>query len=280
MAVDLHLHTHHSDGTWSPAELVKHSIKLKLRHIAITDHDTVFGIDEARAQANGDLEVIPGVEINTCAETGQKNKKDIHILGYFFDHRDRKLLEVLSEQRNARLHHVQQLIRQLNEAGVGLTMAAIEQFSQGGAIGKAHLAKAMVSIGAATGITDAYERYLSKSSPFYIHRESVDPKTAVEAIVNAGGIASLAHPGKGEHIFALITQLQAFGLGGVEVYHRIHSVHTVQRLIRFANKNNLLMTGGSDCHGPYEGSPPSVGSIAVPLEVVSKLRFAAKVPAG
>jgi len=277
MTVDLHLHTHHSDGTWSPTDLVKHAIKLKLRHIAVTDHDTICGIDEARAQAKGDLEVIPGVEINTCAETGQRNKKDIHILGYFFDHRDRKLLEVLSQQRNARLHHVQQWIKQLNEAGVEVTMSAIEEFSQAGSIGKAHLAKAIVAIGAATGITNAYDRYLSKSSPFYIHRESVDPKTAIETIVNAGGIASLAHPGKGEHIFELISEMQRFGLGAVEVYHRIHSVQTVQRLIRFANKNNLLMTGGSDCHGPYEDSPPSVGSIAVPLEVVSRLRCASKV---
>jgi 3',5'-nucleoside bisphosphate phosphatase len=276
MTVDLHLHTHHSDGTWSPKDLVEHAIKLKLKHIAITDHDTIAGIDEAIDAAAGRLEIIPGVEINTIAVAADGKRKDIHILGYHIDPANNVLASLLERQRQARLDHVQAVIDRLAAAGMDLTLQAIREFSGTGAIGKAHITKAIVASGLADDIVSAYAKFMSKTSPFFVPRQSTSPAQAIAAIDAAGGIASLAHPGKGEAVFALLTDLQSDGLKAVEAYHRMHSVPVIKRLIRFANKNNLLLTGGSDCHGPYEDCPPSVGSISVPLEVVTKLKAAVR----
>ncbi len=271
MAIDLHLHSTHSDGTWPVADLIEYAVKQKMRYIALTDHDTVSGVKEAQALAGGRLEVIPGVEINTNAVSGQKKKQDIHILGYFIDPDNRRLNEVLKKQRDARIDHVHEVIKKLNDANVPLTMEGILKFTEGGPIGKAHITKAIVEAGGADNIKDAYDRFMSKTSKFYIPRASMSPKEAIEAIRQAGGIASLAHPGNGEQAITTLTELIEYGLEAVEVYHRIHSVHTVQKLIRFANRRHILITGGSDCHGPYEECPPSLGSISVPLEVVTKL---------
>lgn len=272
MTVDLHLHTNHSDGTWSPQEMVRYAINIKMRCIAVTDHDTISGISEAEAAANGRLEIIPGLEINTNAESGQKKKQDIHILGYFVDTTNKFLLDVLKRQRDARLEHVETVINRLNKAGIPLSMEGIQEFTEGGPVGKAHITKAIVAAGGADNIKDAYDRFMSKSSEFYVPRQSATPQLAIEAIRKAGGIASLAHPGNGEQAIQTLTELMKHGLQAVEVYHRIHSVQTVQRLIRFANKYDLLVTGGSDCHGPYEECQPSLGSIKVPFEVVTALQ--------
>src|ERR1700733_5853411 len=129
MSVDLHLHTHHSDGTWSPADLVEHAIKLNLQHIAITDHDTIADINEAIDAAAGRLEVIPGVEINTIAVADDGQRKDIHILGYHIDRSNVVLSRLLECQRQARLEHVQAVIDRLAEARLHLTMEAIKEFS-------------------------------------------------------------------------------------------------------------------------------------------------------
>ena len=271
MSIDLHLHTNHSDGTWSVEELIEHAVKLKMRYIAITDHDTVSGISPAMQAAAGRLEIIPGVEINTNAVSGEKQKQDIHILGYFINPTEQNLNAVLKQQRDARLDHVGEVIKRLNKANIPLTMEKILSFTDGGSIGKAHITKAIVAVGGADNIKDAYDRFMSKTSEFYVPRNSMSPKAAIEAIRQAGGIASLAHPGKGEQAITTLSELLTYGLGAVEVYHRIHSVQTVQKLIRFANRNGLLVTGGSDCHGPYEDCPPSLGSISVPPDVVTKL---------
>jgi predicted metal-dependent phosphoesterase TrpH len=271
MTIDLHLHTNHSDGTWSPQEMVQYAIKSRMRCIAVTDHDTISGISEAEAAAGGRLEIIHGVEINTNAESGQKKKQDVHILGYFIDKTNTFLLDLLERQRNARLEHVETVIRRLNLAGVPLSLEGIREFTEDGPIGKAHITKAIVAAGGADNIKDAYDKFMSKSSAFYVPRQSARPQQAIEAIRAAGGIASLAHPGNGEQAINTLNDLMKDGLEAVEVYHRLHSVQTVQRLIRFANKHGLLVTGGSDCHGPFEECQPSLGSIKVPFEVVTAL---------
>jgi 3',5'-nucleoside bisphosphate phosphatase len=276
MTVDLHLHTHHSDGTWSPKDLVEHAIKLKLQYIAITDHDTIAGINEAIDAAAGRLEIIPGVEINTIGVADDGKRQDIHILGYHIDRANKVLASLLERQRQARLDHVQAVIERLAQAGMQLTLETIKEFSGPGAIGKAHITKAIVASGFSQDIVQAYEKYMSKNSPFYVPRQSASPLEAIAAINASGGIASLAHPGKGEAVFTLLADLQKNGLKAVEAYHRMHSVPVIKRLIRYANTNTLLLTGGSDCHGPYEDCPPSLGSINVPIEVVTKLNAAAR----
>jgi predicted metal-dependent phosphoesterase TrpH len=270
MQADFHLHTHYSDGTWSPKELVEHAVRLKLTHIAITDHDTTDGINEAIEAAQGRLEIIAAVEINTIRQEPDGRHKDVHILGYFIDQRNKKLQNLLSRQRQARQNHIEKLVANLNAAGQPITMEMIRGCAGPGAIGKAHITQSMVDCGMAESIMEAYEKYVSKESPFYVARESVSPQEAIAAINDSGGFASIAHPGKSPKMLAYILDLKNAGLAGVEAFHRMHSVDLVRQYIRFANRHSLIVTGGSDCHGPYQEYKATAGSIALPKEIVKK----------
>ncbi len=146
MQADFHLHTHHSDGTWSAKELVEHAVKLKLTHIAITDHDTTHGINEAIEAAQGRLEVIAAVEINTIRREPDGTHKDVHILGYFIDQRNEKLQNLLSRQRLARQDHIEKLVANLNAAGQPITMEMIRSCAGPGAIGKAHITQSIEKV--------------------------------------------------------------------------------------------------------------------------------------
>jgi predicted metal-dependent phosphoesterase TrpH len=275
MTVDLHLHTTHSDGTWRPSEMIEQAIKLKLTCIAITDHDTTDGINEGRAAAAGRLEIINGVEINTRGELKDSLKQDVHILGYFIDPTDSKLNDLFKRQQNARVAHVEQVIKKLDAHGIHVSMESIRAFTDGGPIGKPHITKAIVAAGGASDIMEAYEKFMSKKSAFYVPRNSVTPAEAIHAIRAAGGIASWAHPGDGEHVKDMVKELISYGLGAIEAYHQMHSVETTQSIVALASDFGLLVTGGSDCHGPYEECPPSIGTVTVPEEVVAKLKAAA-----
>lgn len=270
MQADFHLHTHHSDGTWSPAELVEHAVKLKLTHIALTDHDTTYGINEAIEAARGRLEVIAAVEINTIRREPDGTHKDVHILGYFIDQMNEKLQVLLARQRQARLTHVEKMVASLNAAGHPLTMKMLSEKAGLGAIGKAHITQCMVECGMAEDLMEAYEKYVCKESPFYVLRESASPQEAIAAINEAGGFASIAHPGKSPEMLEYILSLKRDGLAGVEAFHRMHSVDLVRQYIRFANRHQLIVTGGSDCHGPYKEYKATAGSVALPKDIVKK----------
>lgn len=272
MVVDLHLHTDHSDGNWSPKEVVERAVELKLRHIAITDHDTMDGVAEAQAAAAGALEVIPGIEINTvwCGEDGFE--EDVHILGYFLDKSDSTLKTLLERQKQARIRLVEETIEMLNGLGIHMSVDDVREYAGRGSIGRPHITQAIVKCGGAANVSEAYERFMVRTSPQYVKRQSVSPIEAIKAINAAGGISSIAHPGKSKRIQAVILALKRHGLEGIEVYHRRHTVDLVRSYIRFANRNGFAITGGSDCHGPHGEHKASIGSISVPLEVVTNLR--------
>lgn len=271
MTIDLHLHSHHSDGTWAPQDLVEHAVKLKMKVIALTDHDSTDGVREAIDVAAGRLEIIPGIEINTIWKDPDGAVQDVHILGYYIDVNNENLKQILKRQRQARVDHLEECINLISGAGVPLTREKVQEFAGAGAIGKAHITKAIVNVGGAVDIHEAYERFMVRSSPYYAQRRSVSPFEAVAAIVRAGGVASIAHPGKGEKIRSLILELKEHGMQAVEAYHRTHSGDTVRSYIRFAHVNGLMVTGGSDCHGPYEGYQSTMGSISIPKDVMRAL---------
>ncbi|MBI2810218.1 MAG: PHP domain-containing protein [Candidatus Melainabacteria bacterium] len=273
MSIDLHLHTHHSDGTWSPTALVNHAISISMKHIAITDHDSVEGIKEAEKAANGKLEIIPGIEINTIHINDSGKREDVHVLGYFIDPQNSDLLKVLQRQQDARTQHVYDSINAVAALGIEITADSVQRHAGLGSIGRAHITMAIVEAGGAKDVNEAWEKFMIRTSEHYVPRNSVSPLDAIRAINAAGGIASIAHPGKEAHIDALIMQLrEEGGLGAIEAYHRIHSPELVGHFIEFANKHGMLITGGSDCHGPFEDYAPVVGSISVPPEVLQKLR--------
>lgn len=277
MAVDLHLHTHHSDGSWSPRQLVEEAIKLRFRHIAITDHDTTAGIAEATEVAGDQIEIIPGIEINTVLKRDGQDDFDVHILGYFITAGHSALEAVIAKQQEARLRLVDDAVVKLNSLGINLTHEAVRECAGEGSIGRPHITKAIVQVGGARSITKAYERFMDRNSEDYIARFSVTPQDAIKAITEAGGLASIAHPGKGDEICQTILELKEAGLHGVEAYHRSHGIKLVKRYIKFATANKMLVTGGSDCHGPSHGYPASIGSIRVPLDVLYSLRGAVAV---
>lgn len=271
MPVDLHLHTHHSDGTWTPTQVVNRAIELRLKHIAITDHDTTAGIEEARLAAGEQLEVINGIEINTVWTDGVE-KEDVHILGYFIDPDNADLHQLLDKQQSARMQLITDTITKLGEYGINLSLEKIRSFAGIGSIGRPHITQAIVAAGGAADVNEAFAKYMNRSSPFYVARNSVAPIEAVKAIVSAGGLASVAHPGKSKNIEKIILQLKTVGLSAVEAYHRRHNLDRVKHYLKFARQNQLVVTGGSDCHGPFEQYPASIGSVSVPLEVVRNLR--------
>lgn len=272
MTVDLHLHTHHSDGTWSPTELVARAVELGLTHIAVTDHDTMAGVEEAEAAAAGRLEVIPGIEINTVWTGSGGREEDVHILGYFVDRTSRCLKQVLQRQQQARLNLVTDTIAVCSGMGIDITLDSVRRCAGVGSIGRPHIAQAIVVAGGAADVNEAYERFMVRGGPNYVKRTNISPDEAIDAITACGGVASLAHPGKGDEIKKIILELRSCGLKAVEAYHRRHSLDLVRAYIRFANRHGLAITGGSDCHGPYGDHRASIGSISVPLDVVTGLR--------
>jgi predicted metal-dependent phosphoesterase TrpH len=267
--IDLHLHSHFSDGTWSPEELVEHAVKIGMKHIALSDHDTVDGIDEAIAAAAGRVEIIPAVEINTI-EAGN----NVHILGYFIDHHTNELDAVLAKQKAARHKHMLGRIASIQESGIKLTLEGVQACAGGaiGVLGTAHITEAIVQAGGAADLTEAWEKYLQRGSPYYVERQSVRPHEAIMAIRAAGGIPSMAHPGKESYVIPLIESLTRVGLMAVEAYHQVHSDELTNSYIEYAASRGLLVTGGSDCHGPYREFESTMGSIKVPEDVLTNLR--------
>lgn len=280
---DLHLHSSHSDGNWVPEELVEHAVKCEMKVIALTDHDTVSGVPFAQHAAKeyssnqNQLEIIPGVEINTLWHDDQGNAHDVHILGHFICVRNDELLDFLQRQRDARAAQAKEMVEKFAASGVPVTMKMVEELAGSSPIGKPHITKAIVSAGGVGDIFEAYNTIFKPSSPFYVKRKSASPLDAVKAIVTAGGVATIAHPGDGEHVGPMIRELQKAGLNGIEVYHRFHSDELVTKHLRLAEELGLIVTGGSDCHGPFEEHPSLMGTMYVPPDAVSLLRAKSRV---
>lgn len=276
MSVDLHLHTVHSDGSWLPADLVERAVQLQLSHIAVTDHDTTAAVDEARAAAGGRLEVITGVEINTVWTRPDGSVTDVHLLGYYFDAGNKSLQDLLARQRNARLDFVSDTIESVRAAGVELTFEQVQRHAGRGSVGRPHIIRAIVEAGGADDVDAAWEKFMTRTSPYYVERRSVRPQEAVEVLARAGSVTSIAHPGKEEALVPLIEELKPLGLCALEAYHRGHDLATVRRLLHVAAQSDLVVSGGSDCHGAYNEYPAAIGTVLVPLDVVRGLQ--ARVP--
>lgn len=271
MTADLHLHTHYSDGNWSPAELVNAACELKFKCIALTDHDTVAGLNEFKEAASGKVKTIDGIEFNTIWKNPDGISQDVHILGYFIDQNSPELQNAIDLQQRARINHVNETLEIINANGFNVSLQDVIQEAGKGSLGRPHICKAMVKRGVCKDVSNAYRMLLNRNSEYKIERKSISPQQAIEAIKAAGGIASLAHPGKDDHIPELITELKKSSLDAIEAYHRGHSNSLVKKYLKMARENSLLVTGGSDCHGPFENYPATIGAVRLPLDVVATL---------
>lgn len=265
------MHTSASDGASSPQEVVKEASALSLKAIAITDHDVIDGVLPAQlAACQTGVEVIPGVEINTEAQ-----EREIHILGYFIDIDDPRLVSCLHQLRKAREIRVEKIVNKLRRLGIEIELDRVFQIAGSGSVGRPHVGLAMIEKGYVTSVAESFRKYTGFGRPAYVPRYKIDPLEAIRMINAAGGVAVYAHPGLAlrDH---LIPQMVRAGLRGLEVYYPEHTPEQQQHYLELSRRYGLLATGGSDYHGPGANFRFRLGEVTVGYEVVEHLRSISK----
>nr|NCW96533.1 PHP domain-containing protein [Actinomycetota bacterium] len=255
MLIDLHTHSNASDGTDSPSELIDKAISKGLDVIALTDHDTVAGWDEAISalkshESNSKMDLVLGSEVSCQGADGTS----IHMLGLLFDPNYSPLISEFEKTRENRVTRMSRIISRLNEAGIEITIEEVNAQKRGDAtLGRPHLADALVARGHVANREEAFNIFLHNGSKFYINHYSPSPEVAIRLIKEAGGVAVIAHPlasRSGRKIdLEMLNQLIQAGLDGIEVDHRDHNEMERSELMRLAIEHNLVVTGSSDYHG-------------------------------
>lgn len=273
--IDLHVHTKFSDGTDTPAATVLRGVNRGLAAIAITDHDTVAGVQEGIDQGlNSGLEVISGVELSAVI-----NGKSIHVLGYGLKAESPPLLESLGKIQTARKKRNREIIERLRDMGISINMEDLQNCSQGGQAGRPHFARILQQKHIVGNSEEAFRCYLGSNGAAYVPREVLTAEEAINIIRKAGGLAVLAHPFTIDidqtGLTKLIEKLRDYGLAGLEVFYPSHSQEAQAELVRLSKKFNLIITGGSDYHGKAK---PNIrmgrifGNQAIPYRILSDLK--------
>jgi predicted metal-dependent phosphoesterase TrpH len=269
--IDLHLHTTASDGRCTPQELVTRACAAGLTVMAATDHDTTAAVAEVQALARArGVEAISGIEI-TAVDDGV----DVHVLGYFIDVSHGPLGRFLASQRASRVARLESIASRLGELGLPVDIERVlagARQDTSKAVGRPDIARAMIEAGYVTDIGEAFDRWLGRSRAAFVPRPGATAESVVATIHDAGGLASLAHPGR-TGIDARLPSLREAGLDAIEAFHSDHAPQDVQRYQRLAAQLGLLVTGGSDFHG-YPGRGVAPGSASLPREEWDRLRAA------
>lgn len=242
----------------------------RLTAISIVDHDTLAGVPPAMAAAQDlPLQVIPAVEINTdWAHT------DVHILGYHIDLEDEDLEALLASVREKRLARAEEIVRRLQALGLEIGMDDVLRHAGGAAVARPHVAAALHEMGACSSAQGAFDRFIGRGRPAYVPRYRLTPRQAIEVIAAAGGVPVLGHPGLMNRD-RLIPKLLPLGLRGLEAYHVHHSAAATHKYLTMGAELGLVVTGGTDSHGPRGTRPVEIGAVAVPDEVLGPLAAAA-----
>jgi predicted metal-dependent phosphoesterase TrpH len=259
--IDLHTHSSASDGTDTPAELVAHAARTGVDVLAITDHDTTAGWDAAEAALPDGLTLVPGMELS-CAYFGPDGKISIHLLAYLFDPEHPGLREERQRLRGDRLTRGRRIVDNLAADGVPISWHQVEQIADGAAVGRPHIGRALVASGLVDDVTDAFEKYLSSSSKYYVRKADTDVFDAIRLVRQAGGVPVFAHPlarRRGRVVDdAVIRAMAGAGLLGLEVAHPDHDPADQEHLADLASTLGLLTTGSSDYHGTNKRTPMAV----------------------
>ena len=275
--IDLHLHTTHSDGSQTPAEVVTLAHEAGVSALAITDHDITTGLPEAMAtgQALG-IEIIPGIEISS-----RHGESELHVLGYFLKWEDAQLNERLTALRESRHRRNPKIVALLQAAGIDITYDAVRAVAGSDSVGRPHIARVLMDKKVVTSAKEAFDRFLAEGKPAYVPRDLPSPADAIRWIREAGGLAVLAHPTWVKTVEGTLTdlarQLKEQGLDGVEVHYSTHTPRQTREYLSLAKQLGLLVTGGSDFHGltkPDIEVGTGKGSLHVPDHLLPKLKDA------
>lgn len=276
--VDLHVHSDASDGSLSASEILSLATKIGLKAIAITDHDTVDGTVEAlKNQQSYPLDILPGIEISADYPSG-----GMHILGYLFEPEAPSLRRVLNVLQEARTERNLKIVERLQRLGINITYDTVQEVQKRGQVGRPHFAQALVQKGIVPTVQDAFSQFLKSGRPAYVPKYRLSPAGAIQAILEAGGIPVLAHPNSVNardeaELEALLLDLKAVGLKGLEVYYPEHGPEQKAGYERLSVRHGLVMTGGTDFHG---ATKPGIrlgsgkGDLRVPYRLVQALRNA------
>jgi predicted metal-dependent phosphoesterase TrpH len=244
--VDLHLHTHYSDGVYSPEVLISKVKSAGVSVISITDHDIVDGLYEAIPLGkDAGVEVIPGVEISA-----EHKGKEAHILAYFIDHKNEELLEYLKNFRKERIIRARKIVNKLNELNMALNFDDVLSHAKGNAsIGRPHIAMAMVDGGHVDNYYEAFNKYLGDDKPAYVKKPNISVQEAVKLVSRCGGLSFIAHPGKNLRNNNNIYEMIEAGIDGIEIIHPSHTEYDIAFYQDLSSQYFLLESGGSDFHG-------------------------------
>ncbi len=266
--VDLHLHTTHSDGQLTPTQLVDLLASRGLKTIAITDHDSTEGLDEASqaASKHPGLTLVPGVELSTDVADGE-----IHVLVYYVDRHDARFQKLLERFRDARIGRGKKMVEKLAALGMPVSWKRVLDFAQDGSVGRPHIARAMVEAGHVATTQEAFDKWLGRNCPAYAEREKLTPEEAIQVALDFNALPVLAHPGYVPNLQTWLPSLKAAGLVGMEVYYAGYGPEQVGMLKGLADAYNLAPCGGSDYHATGRVDEAQPGTVGPPRSTAERL---------
>ena len=278
--IDLHTHSNCSDGTYSVKELMDYAHAKNLAAIALTDHDTVDGLDEAASYVQEkypDMELIPGIEFSTVEEG-----KDVHIVGLYIDHHNESFKAKLGQFIDSRTVRNRKMCRKLSEeAGIPITYEELTSSFPGAVLTRAHYAKFMVDRGYAKSRNEVFDKYIGDNCPYYVEREKISPEEAISYVLEANGVPVLAHPilyhFSDRKLDALVARLKDAGLKGIEAIYSTYSPSEERQIKELAEKYDLLISGGSDFHGankPKIDLGTGMGKLFLPEDLLIPIKNA------
>lgn len=273
--VDLHTHSACSDGTFTPKELIGYGKKKGLKAIALTDHDTLEGIQEAVYYGEKyEIEVVPGIEISTEYEN-----IELHIVGLFINDGNSEFVSVLENLRKSRENRNIEMVEKLNQIGVNIKYSDVLKHTEGAIATRAHIAREIIAQGYAASSNEVFDKYIGRDKPAYVKRKVLPWQNTIHLILSSGGLPVLAHPllykisaGRLEMI---VSDLASHGLVGIEAYYPTHSHSEIKYIKNLAQKNKLELSGGSDFHGankPKLDLGSGYGNLEVPYEILDNLK--------
>ena len=272
--IDLHTHSTASDGSMTPAELVRHAKASGLRAMALSDHDTVDGVDEAMAAGReSGIEVIPAIELSAVSAT------ETHILGYFIDPHAPSLTSALDRIRAIRVERLTETCGMLRDHGIDVSIDEVRAIAGGGVLCRAHIARIMTDKGYAASPRDAFNRWLNVGCPCYSETQAITDEEAISLIRSAGGDAYLAHLHltklPDDELDAFVTRLASAGLSGIEGYYTDYTADMTEKYRALAKKHGLAISGGTDFHGsfkPHIAIGRGLGNMEIPYTVLAEMK--------